>query len=39
MDHIQHHQLDKVAKMLEKGLDPNYQDPDTGGTPHTHTHT
>uniref|UniRef100_A0A674B0Q0 SH3 and multiple ankyrin repeat domains 2b n=1 Tax=Salmo trutta TaxID=8032 RepID=A0A674B0Q0_SALTR len=35
MDHIQHHQLDKVAKMLEKGLDPNYQDPDTGETPLT----
>ncbi|XP_055795483.1 SH3 and multiple ankyrin repeat domains protein 2b isoform X2 [Salvelinus fontinalis] len=35
MDHIQHHQLDKVAKMLEKGLDPNYHDPDTGETPLT----
>uniref|UniRef100_A0A8C7DG67 SH3 and multiple ankyrin repeat domains 2b n=1 Tax=Oncorhynchus kisutch TaxID=8019 RepID=A0A8C7DG67_ONCKI len=35
MDHIQHHQLDKLAKMLEKGLDPNYHDPDTGETPLT----
>uniref|UniRef100_A0A8C7RX32 SH3 and multiple ankyrin repeat domains protein 2 n=1 Tax=Oncorhynchus mykiss TaxID=8022 RepID=A0A8C7RX32_ONCMY len=35
MDHIQHLQLDKVVKMLEKGLDPNYQDPDTGETPLT----
>uniref|UniRef100_A0A674F5V7 SH3 and multiple ankyrin repeat domains 2b n=1 Tax=Salmo trutta TaxID=8032 RepID=A0A674F5V7_SALTR len=35
MDHIQHHQLAKLAKMLEKGLDPNYHDPDTGETPLT----
>ncbi|XP_051739445.1 SH3 and multiple ankyrin repeat domains protein 2b isoform X1 [Ctenopharyngodon idella] len=35
MDYIQHHQVDKVAKMLERGLDPNYHDPDTGETPLT----
>ncbi|XP_036399115.1 SH3 and multiple ankyrin repeat domains protein 2-like isoform X4 [Megalops cyprinoides] len=35
MDHIQHHQVDKVTKMLERGLDPNYHDPDTGETPLT----
>ncbi|KAJ8247688.1 hypothetical protein GJAV_G00249120 [Gymnothorax javanicus] len=35
MDHIQHRQTDKVSKLLEKGLDPNYQDPDTGETPLT----
>ncbi|XP_062317503.1 SH3 and multiple ankyrin repeat domains protein 2b [Osmerus eperlanus] len=35
MDHIQHLQLDKVEKMLERGLDPNYHDPDTGETPLT----
>ncbi|MBN3311484.1 SHAN2 protein, partial [Atractosteus spatula] len=35
MDHIQHHQLDKVTKMLERGLDPNYHDPETGETPLT----
>ncbi|KAL2093658.1 hypothetical protein ACEWY4_010970 [Coilia grayii] len=31
MDYIQQHNLDKVSKLLEKGLDPNYHDPDTGG--------
>ncbi|KAK1804610.1 hypothetical protein P4O66_020599, partial [Electrophorus voltai] len=35
MDYIQHHQLDKVTKLLERGLDPNYHDPDTGETPLT----
>ncbi|XP_030634464.1 SH3 and multiple ankyrin repeat domains protein 2b [Chanos chanos] len=35
MDHIQHHQLDRVTKMLERGLDPNYHDPETGETPLT----
>ncbi|KAL4642020.1 SH3 and multiple ankyrin repeat domains protein 2 isoform X6 [Arapaima gigas] len=35
MDHIQHHQLDKVTKLLERGLDPNYHDPETGETPLT----
>lgn len=31
MEYIQHHQVDKVSKMLERGLDPNYHDPETGG--------
>lgn len=31
MDLIQHNQVEKVAKMLERGLDPNYHDGDTGG--------
>ncbi|KAM6973377.1 SH3 and multiple ankyrin repeat domains protein 2b [Aplochiton taeniatus] len=35
MDHIQHLQVAQVEKMLEKGLDPNYHDPDTGETPLT----
>ncbi|XP_048825594.1 SH3 and multiple ankyrin repeat domains protein 2-like isoform X2 [Brienomyrus brachyistius] len=35
MDHIQHHQLDKLTKLLERGLDPNYHDPETGETPLT----
>ncbi|XP_076878319.1 SH3 and multiple ankyrin repeat domains protein 2b isoform X3 [Brachyhypopomus gauderio] len=35
MDYIQHHQLDKVTKLLERGLDPNYHDPDSGETPLT----
>uniref|UniRef100_A0A672QUZ0 SH3 and multiple ankyrin repeat domains 2b n=1 Tax=Sinocyclocheilus grahami TaxID=75366 RepID=A0A672QUZ0_SINGR len=35
MDYIQHHQVDKVSKMLERGLDPNYHDPETGETPLT----
>uniref|UniRef100_A0A6Q2XUE5 SH3 and multiple ankyrin repeat domains 2a n=1 Tax=Esox lucius TaxID=8010 RepID=A0A6Q2XUE5_ESOLU len=35
MDHIQRYQLDKLVKMLEKGLDPNYHDPETGETPLT----
>uniref|UniRef100_A0AAY4DZ08 SH3 and multiple ankyrin repeat domains protein 3 n=1 Tax=Denticeps clupeoides TaxID=299321 RepID=A0AAY4DZ08_9TELE len=35
MDHIQHHQVEKFAKMLERGLDPNYHDLDTGESPLT----
>uniref|UniRef100_A0AAR2IIB5 SH3 and multiple ankyrin repeat domains 2b n=1 Tax=Pygocentrus nattereri TaxID=42514 RepID=A0AAR2IIB5_PYGNA len=35
MDYIQHHQVDKVSKLLERGLDPNYHDPETGETPLT----
>ncbi|XP_016114060.1 SH3 and multiple ankyrin repeat domains protein 2-like [Sinocyclocheilus grahami] len=35
MEYIQHHQVDKVSKMLERGLDPNYHDPETGETPLT----
>ncbi|XP_048118574.1 SH3 and multiple ankyrin repeat domains protein 3-like [Alosa alosa] len=35
MDFIQHHQVEKLSKMLERGLDPNYHDPETGETPLT----
>ncbi|KAI4891394.1 hypothetical protein NFI96_032127, partial [Prochilodus magdalenae] len=35
MDYIQNHQIEKISKMLERGLDPNYHDPDTGESPLT----
>ncbi|XP_061521330.1 SH3 and multiple ankyrin repeat domains protein 2-like isoform X1 [Phycodurus eques] len=35
MDLILHNQVDKVSKMLERGLDPNYHDSDTGECPLT----
>ncbi|CAL8274655.1 unnamed protein product [Lota lota] len=35
MDYIQTSSVDKMVKFLEKGLDPNYQDSDTGETPLT----
>ncbi|KAM9301663.1 SH3 and multiple ankyrin repeat domains protein 2 isoform 2-T2 [Gastrophryne carolinensis] len=35
MDYIQHCSGEKVCKMLERGLDPNYHDPETGDTPLT----
>ncbi|XP_014914640.1 SH3 and multiple ankyrin repeat domains protein 1-like [Poecilia latipinna] len=31
MDLIQQNQVDKVGKLLERGLDPNYHDGETGG--------
>lgn len=31
MDYIQTSAVEKVAKLVDKGLDPNYHDPDTGG--------
>ncbi|XP_062403320.1 SH3 and multiple ankyrin repeat domains protein 2b [Sardina pilchardus] len=34
-DYIQQHHLDKVSKFLEKGLDPNYHDAESGETPLT----
>ncbi|XP_072321701.1 SH3 and multiple ankyrin repeat domains protein 2b [Eucyclogobius newberryi] len=33
MDHVQHNQVDKVSKLLDRGLDPNYQDSDSGESP------
>ncbi|XP_006860879.1 PREDICTED: SH3 and multiple ankyrin repeat domains protein 2 [Chrysochloris asiatica] len=35
MDHIQHGSVDKVVKMLDRGLDPNFHDLETGETPLT----
>uniref|UniRef100_A0A8C5D3V5 SH3 and multiple ankyrin repeat domains protein 2-like n=1 Tax=Gouania willdenowi TaxID=441366 RepID=A0A8C5D3V5_GOUWI len=35
MDLVQHNQVEKVSKMLEKGLDPNYHDSDSGESPLT----
>uniref|UniRef100_A0A9J7WZ13 SH3 and multiple ankyrin repeat domains 2a n=1 Tax=Cyprinus carpio carpio TaxID=630221 RepID=A0A9J7WZ13_CYPCA len=35
IDYIRHHQLEKLSKMLDRGLDPNYHDMDTGETPLT----
>ncbi|KAJ3596040.1 hypothetical protein NHX12_002449 [Muraenolepis orangiensis] len=32
---VQHLETDKVEKMLERGLDPNYHDPENGETPLT----
>ncbi len=34
MDYIQTSAVDKMVKFLDKGLDPNYQDSDTGGKEH-----
>lgn len=31
MDYIQTSAVDKMVKFIDKGLDPNYQDSDTGG--------
>ncbi|XP_061088424.1 SH3 and multiple ankyrin repeat domains protein 1-like [Conger conger] len=33
MDYVQNGSVDKVAKFLERGLDPNYHDSDNGETP------
>uniref|UniRef100_A0A2K6S5C0 SH3 and multiple ankyrin repeat domains 3 n=1 Tax=Saimiri boliviensis boliviensis TaxID=39432 RepID=A0A2K6S5C0_SAIBB len=33
MDYVQLHSTDKVARLLDKGLDPNFHDPDTGECP------
>ncbi|XP_054627398.1 SH3 and multiple ankyrin repeat domains protein 2-like isoform X4 [Dunckerocampus dactyliophorus] len=35
MDLIHHNQVDKVSKLLERGLDPNYHDSDSGESPLT----
>lgn len=31
MEYVQLHSTDKVARLLDKGLDPNFHDPDSGG--------
>lgn len=31
LDYVQAGTVDKMAKVLEKGLDPNFHDPDSGG--------
>lgn len=31
MDYVQLHSTDRVARLLDKGLDPNFHDPDSGG--------
>uniref|UniRef100_UPI0037E9C06E SH3 and multiple ankyrin repeat domains protein 1-like n=1 Tax=Semicossyphus pulcher TaxID=241346 RepID=UPI0037E9C06E len=33
LDYIQTGTIDKIAKVLDKGLDPNFHDPDSGETP------
>ncbi|KAJ8373381.1 hypothetical protein AAFF_G00265690 [Aldrovandia affinis] len=35
MEHVQQRNIEKVAKFLEKGLDPNFHDPETGECPLT----
>ncbi|XP_058518672.1 SH3 and multiple ankyrin repeat domains protein 2 isoform X2 [Ochotona princeps] len=35
MDHVQHRLVEKIAKMLDRGLDPNFHDLETGETPLT----
>ncbi|XP_073907030.1 SH3 and multiple ankyrin repeat domains protein 2 isoform X3 [Castor canadensis] len=35
MDHTQHRSVEKLAKLLDRGLDPNFHDLDTGETPLT----
>nr|XP_045008579.1 SH3 and multiple ankyrin repeat domains protein 2 isoform X3 [Jaculus jaculus] len=35
IDHTQHRSLEKLVKLLDRGLDPNFHDLDTGETPLT----
>ncbi|XP_023664711.2 SH3 and multiple ankyrin repeat domains protein 3 isoform X2 [Paramormyrops kingsleyae] len=35
MEYVQQRNVEKVSKFLEKGLDPNFQDPETGESPLT----
>ncbi|XP_041445355.1 SH3 and multiple ankyrin repeat domains protein 2 isoform X12 [Xenopus laevis] len=35
MDYVHHCSVEKISKMLDRGLDPNYHDPDNGETPLT----
>lgn len=34
MEYVQQRNVEKVSKFLEKGLDPNFHDPETGGKWH-----
>lgn len=36
MEHVHQKNVEKVSKWLEKGLDPNFHDSDSGGE-HKHT--
>lgn len=31
MDYVQHRSVEKIVKMLDRGLDPNFHDLETGG--------
>lgn len=31
MEYVQQRNIEKVSRFLEKGLDPNFHDPDSGG--------
>lgn len=31
MEYVQQRNIEKVSKFLEKGLDPNFHDPESGG--------
>uniref|UniRef100_A0A674MRT5 SH3 and multiple ankyrin repeat domains protein 3 n=1 Tax=Takifugu rubripes TaxID=31033 RepID=A0A674MRT5_TAKRU len=35
MEHVQQRNIEKVSRFLDKGLDPNFHDPDTGECPLT----
>ncbi|XP_015415670.1 PREDICTED: SH3 and multiple ankyrin repeat domains protein 1 [Myotis davidii] len=35
MDYVQHRSVEKIVKMLDRGLDPNFHDLETGETPLT----
>ncbi|XP_069057095.1 SH3 and multiple ankyrin repeat domains protein 1 [Pleurodeles waltl] len=35
LEYVQHGSADKIARLLDKGLDPNYHDSETGETPLT----
>nr|XP_033817170.1 SH3 and multiple ankyrin repeat domains protein 1 [Geotrypetes seraphini] len=35
LEYVQHSATDKVSRLLDKGLDPNYQDSESGDTPLT----
>lgn len=35
MDHVHHLSVEKITKMLDRGLDPNYHDVESGGMQET----